>query len=84
MFDRILKLPYGDKILHFVGGMVIGFGGETVVNGGGVEAATLVGAWKELWFDARRPDKHTVDFWDFVATTCGGVVGVIFKRGLLG
>lgn len=34
------------------------------------------GALKET-YDAYHPDKHTCDFWDFVATTVGGCIGYI-------
>lgn len=41
----------------------------------GAAVATLAGWLKEKWYDARRPDRHTVDMGDFRWTTNGGFVG---------
>jgi hypothetical protein len=36
----------------------------------------VIAALKEI-YDALHPDKHTADFWDWVATTLGGLVGFV-------
>ena len=41
----------------------------------GAIAAAAAGWLKEKWYDARRPEKHTVDMGDFRWTLKGGFVG---------
>lgn len=72
--QKILAIKNGDKILHFVGGGIIGL----VVWGMGFSlyvaaAASVVGALKEL-YDYKHKDVHTPDVWDWLATTAGGIV----------
>ena len=40
-------------------------------------AAVAVVAYLKEQYDARHPDEHTADIWDWVATTLGGAVGVL-------
>jgi hypothetical protein len=42
----------------------------------GLCLALIVGCLKELW-DAYHPLTHTADFWDFAATTLGGLFGAV-------
>lgn len=67
------KVPYGDKILHFVGGGIIS-ASASVVGLSPLDAShltTWVGIAKEM-YDSKHPDKHTSDVWDIVATAAGG------------
>lgn len=45
----------------------------------GAAVAGVVGYLKEKWYDAKRPDRHTVDMADFRFTLVGGILGgVVF------
>ena len=72
-----------DKRLHFVAGVIVGFGGgllggspaESMILG--VPLAAIAGAGKEA-FDAiakREGSPYGVERADFTATVAGGVVG---------
>jgi hypothetical protein len=39
-----------------------------------VVVVAIIALLKEI-YDALHPDKHTPDFWDWVATSLGGVLG---------
>lgn len=71
-----------DKQAHFLSGAVLVFmlthiGGHFAnVNKVAIWALVFsiaVGAWKEWWWDARHPTENTVDFYDFLATSLGGL-----------
>jgi hypothetical protein len=76
-----------DKKLHFLVGIaiaiVVGLAlmwlptrlNEAPAGFFGVLAAGVAGWLKEKWYDARRPDRHTVDMGDFRWTLKGGFVG---------
>jgi opacity protein-like surface antigen len=73
MLNKILAMKNGDKVLHFLGGGVAGVLGFLAYGPlAAVVAATVVGAAKEV-YDGTRPEKHTRDVWDFLATVAGGV-----------
>jgi hypothetical protein len=46
---------------------------ELAASSIGLLLAVAAGAWKEWYWDAKHPETHTVDVWDFVATSCGGL-----------
>ena len=73
-----------DKIKHFFGGafisavaMIISFSPWF-----GILSAFLAGLIKEVW-DYFHPEMHTVDVWDLVATTLGGISWTIIFTILL-
>ena len=70
-------MKHVDKLQHSIGGVLIALIGallfRDVLTGLGV--AVLTGVSKE-GYDFCHPDRHTCDVWDFVATACGGVIGV--------
>ncbi len=49
----------------------------------GAIAAAAAGWLKEKWYDARRPDRHTVDMGDFRWTMNGGFVGCALLVGVV-
>ena len=67
-----------DKFMHglsgFVGGAAMMWLTDiTIIS----IAAVAVVAYLKEQYDARHPDEHTADIWDWVATTLGGAVGVL-------
>jgi hypothetical protein len=65
-----------DKQAHFISGFVGGAAmmwltDITIIS----IAAVAVVAYLKEQYDARHPDKHTADIWDWAATTLGGVLG---------
>lgn len=65
-----------DKKLHLMAGFSIFF---SLVLFGKVFAlvgAGLAGLGKEL-YDYKHKDKHTVDFYDFLFTLIGGIIGYL-------
>ena len=68
--------PNTDKVLHFVGGAVVGVVLAWAFRDGraAILGAIAAGALKEL-YDGRHTDVHTVDWrGDFPATVLGGVL----------
>lgn len=77
MSDIFTRIPI-DKQGHFLGGSVIALAlGYICPPLIGIFAAIVVGALKEA-YDSLHPDIHTVDVWDFVATSLGGIAGGVF------
>ena len=74
-----LYIPCGipaDKQMHGLSGIVGGAAmmwltDITIIS----IAAVAVVAYLKEQYDARHPDIHTPDVWDWVATTLGGVLG---------
>ena len=80
MRDFLAKLaawggPEGDKLLHFLAGMLAGVVGFLLTGEARAAAlaAFIAGAIKEL-YDSANPKTHTADVWDFVATFAGGAL----------
>jgi hypothetical protein len=69
------KVP-ADKQMHFIGGLVIAALLTPFIGAYSIVVVAVIAALKEI-YDARHPDKHTADFWDWVATVLGGVVGFV-------
>ena len=67
------KVRYGDKVLHFIAGIVVAalFIAAGYPNIASL-AAIVVGILKEV-YDKKYPDKHTADVYDAVATGAGGI-----------
>ena len=83
MIKLLNKIPL-DKRLHILAGAFVAilFAGVPVFFGYdvvmcivlGIYMAAVAGILKEL-YDYFNPKKHTADFWDFVATVAGGILG---------
>jgi hypothetical protein len=69
------KVPV-DKFMHFICGLVIAALLTPFIGAYSIVVVAVIAALKEI-YDARHPDKHTADFWDWVATVLGGVVGFV-------
>ena len=77
--SRLPKLKNADKIAHFAGGAFVSAVGYYVLPtpGMAIVVPVVVGLLKEV-YDKFHPDKHTVDVWDWVATSAGCVPVLIF------
>ena len=75
LLNLLATIP-SDKVFHALGGVVIfavfNFISLTVA----LVAVTLIAAAKEL-YDYTKPQNHTCDTWDFIATCCGGLLGLL-------
>lgn len=69
------KVPC-DKQMHFLSGFIIAAVLTPFIGAYSILVVAVIAALKEI-YDARHPDKHTADFWDWVATVLGGVVGFV-------
>lgn len=71
-----------DKYCHFITGYALGYAfdysGYPIASS---SAVSTIAAWKE-YYDYKHPEKHTCDFWDWFATTLGGVFGA-YSRFLI-
>ena len=65
-----------DKFMHFISGAIIAAVLTPFIGFYAVVVVAIIALLKEI-YDALHPDKHTADFWDWVATTLGGVVGFV-------
>jgi hypothetical protein len=69
------KVP-ADKQMHFIGGLVIAALLTPFIGAYSILVVAVIAALKEI-YDALHPDKHTADIWDWVATSLGGVLGML-------
>jgi hypothetical protein len=69
------KVPV-DKFMHFICGFIIAAVLTPFIGFYAVVVVAIIALLKEI-YDALHPDSHTADFWDWVATTLGGVVGFV-------
>jgi hypothetical protein len=74
-FCIVCKVPC-DKQMHFLSGFIIAAVLTPFIGAYSIVVVAVIAALKEI-YDARHPDKHTADIWDWVATTLGGVVGFV-------
>jgi uncharacterized membrane protein YdcZ (DUF606 family) len=74
-FCIVCKVPC-DKQMHFLSGFIIAAVLTPFIGAYSILVVAVIAALKEI-YDARHPDKHTADFWDWVATVLGGVVGFV-------
>jgi hypothetical protein len=75
-----LYIPCGipaDKQMHFISGFIIATVLTPFIGFYSVAIVAIIAALKEI-YDYLHPESHTADFWDWVATTLGGVVGFVF------
>lgn len=72
-----------DKLLHFVGGALFCAAVALLISPTLALVATFFLGWaKEKLYDARRPDRHTVDGWDAYATAAGAVPALLLLAWL--
>lgn len=69
------KVPV-DKFMHFISGLLIAVILTPFIGFYSVLIVALIALAKEV-YDYLHPDLHTADIWDWVATTLGGIVGVV-------
>jgi uncharacterized membrane protein YdcZ (DUF606 family) len=74
-FCIVCKVPC-DKQMHMLSGFIIAAVLTPFIGAYSIVVVAIIAALKEI-YDARHPDKHTADFWDWVATVLGGVVGFV-------
>jgi hypothetical protein len=68
-----------DKQAHFNTGAILAFVAYFVIGYWALLLVAIVAGAKE-WYDYKHPN-HTPDFWDWVATVLGGLLGL--SLGLL-
>jgi hypothetical protein len=74
-----LYVPCGipaDKQMHFISGLIIAAVLTPFIGFYSVVVVAIIAALKEI-YDYLHPQSHTADFWDWVATTLGGLVGFV-------
>ncbi len=69
------KVPV-DKFLHFTCGFIIAAVLTPFIGAYSILVVAVIAALKEI-YDYLHPDKHTADIWDWVATSLGGVLGML-------
>ncbi len=69
------KVPV-DKFLHFISGFIIAAVLTPFIGFYAVVVVAIIALLKEI-YDYLHPESHTADFWDWVATTLGGLVGFV-------
>ena len=69
------KVP-ADKQMHFIGGLVIAALFTPFIGAYSIAVVAIVALLKEI-YDYLHKDIHTPDFWDWVATVLGGLVGFV-------
>jgi hypothetical protein len=65
-----------DKQQHFISGAILGIILTPFIGAYSILVVAVIAALKEI-YDALHPDKHTADIWDWVATSLGGVLGML-------
>ena len=69
------KVP-ADKQMHFLCGLVIAALLTPFIGAYSVVVVAIIALLKEI-YDYLHKDIHTPDFWDWVATVLGGLVGFV-------
>lgn len=69
------KVP-ADKQMHFIGGLVIAALLTPFIGAYSIVVVAIIALLKEV-YDYLHKDIHTPDFWDWVATVLGGLVGFV-------
>ena len=69
------KVPM-DKFFHFIGGLVIAALLTPFIGAYSIVVVAIVALLKEI-YDYLHKDIHTPDFWDWVATVLGGILGFV-------
>jgi hypothetical protein len=74
-FCIVCKIPC-DKQMHFLSGFIIAAVLTPFIGAYSILVVAVIAALKEI-YDYLHPESHTADFWDWVATTLGGLVGFV-------
>ena len=74
-FCIVCKVPC-DKQMHFLSGFIIAAVLTPFIGAYSILVVAVIAALKEI-YDYLHKDIHTPDFWDWVATVIGGVVGFV-------
>ncbi len=69
------KVP-ADKQMHFLCGLVIAALLTPFIGAYTIVVVAIIALLKEI-YDYLHKDIHTPDFWDWVATVLGGLVGFV-------
>jgi hypothetical protein len=69
------KVP-ADKQMHFICGLVIAALLTPFIGAYSILVVAIIALLKEI-YDYLHKDIHTPDFWDWVATVLGGLVGFV-------
>lgn len=69
------KVP-ADKQMHFICGLVIAALLTPFIGAYSIVVVAIIALLKEI-YDYLHKDIHTPDFWDWVATALGGLVGFV-------
>ena len=69
------KVP-ADKQMHFICGLVIAALLTPFIGAYSIVVVAIIALLKEI-YDYLHKDIHTPDFWDWVATVLGGLVGFV-------
>jgi hypothetical protein len=69
------KVP-ADKQMHFICGLVIAALLTPFIGAYSIVVVAVIALLKEI-YDYLHKDIHTPDFWDWVATVLGGLVGFV-------
>ena len=69
------KVP-ADKQMHFLCGLVIAALLTPFIGAYSILVVAIIALLKEI-YDYLHKDIHTPDFWDWVATVLGGLVGFV-------
>ena len=70
-----------DKFMHFLSGAILATAILLVTGSPSVSfvSVSLVACLKEV-YDLLHKDKHTPDVWDWVATSLGGLFGILLTK----
>ena len=74
-FCIVCKVPC-DKQMHFICGLVIAALLTPFIGAYSIVVVAVIALLKEI-YDYLHKDIHTPDFWDWVATVLGGLVGFV-------
>ena len=69
------KVP-ADKQMHFICGLVIAALLTPFIGAYSIVVVAIIALLKEI-YDYLHKEIHTPDFWDWVATVLGGLVGFV-------
>ena len=65
-----------DKFMHFLSGFILGIILTPFIGWASILWVSAIACAKEI-YDYIHPDKHTADIWDWVATSLGGILGMV-------
>ena len=72
-----------DKQMHFLSGAILGIILTPFIGWASILWVSAIAMFKEV-YDLLHRNKHTPDIWDWVATSLGGVLGMVICKVLIG